>query len=278
MASDESNRSDEAFSPEPSPAAEPSWEQTRQQWIERFSGWVDTLGETEAGREQLRSLEPAELSSDAAAGEARRESGAPLAGLLEVVASLTALRHELKLQTKSSRVLIERVGADADRLVATADRIVQQLDAERLAASLIESLIDVDEAVGRFHEAIEALAVSWPAAPPPPPRSSWWSRRSLAAARDSLAETWEARHRRLAGLAQGVRLLASRLENHLSEHQIERIGQVGEPVDPHCMQVLEVVTDQPVAAGTVAQVLRPGYRRGERVLRSAQVAAQAAGE
>lgn len=73
-------------------------------------------------------------------------------------------------------------------------------------------------------------------------------------------------------LAKGVSLVASKLVTTLEHVGLERIDEVGAAFDPN---VHEAVQQQPAAEPggepTVAQVLRPGYRLGDRTLRAAMV-------
>jgi molecular chaperone GrpE len=78
--------------------------------------------------------------------------------------------------------------------------------------------------------------------------------------------------------AKGVALLAGRLEATLGRLGVERVGRVGEPFDPN---VHEAVASEPragVEPGQVAEVVRAGYRAGERLIRPAQVVVAAEGE
>lgn len=51
-----------------------------------------------------------------------------------------------------------------------------------------------------------------------------------------------------------------------------RFAAVGEEFDPEVHEALMHSTDPEATATTVSQVLQPGYRVGERVLRAARVA------
>jgi molecular chaperone GrpE len=54
----------------------------------------------------------------------------------------------------------------------------------------------------------------------------------------------------------------------------ERIDATGVPFDPNLHEAVQQIEAEPEAAGgepVVAQVLRPGYRAGDRVLRAAMV-------
>jgi len=69
--------------------------------------------------------------------------------------------------------------------------------------------------------------------------------------------------------------VADKLETILGRTGLERFGEVGEAFDPAVHEALMHVQAE-LAAGTdvttVVQVLQPGYRVGERVLRAARVA------
>jgi molecular chaperone GrpE len=69
--------------------------------------------------------------------------------------------------------------------------------------------------------------------------------------------------------------IADKLEAALGRHGLVRFGEVGEAFDPMVHEAL-MHTDAELAEGTtvttVVQVLQPGYRAGDRVLRAARVA------
>ncbi len=69
--------------------------------------------------------------------------------------------------------------------------------------------------------------------------------------------------------------IADKLDLVLGRHGLTRFGEVGEAFDPAVHEAL-MHTEAELAEGTsvttVVQVLQPGYRAGERVLRAARVA------
>jgi molecular chaperone GrpE len=69
--------------------------------------------------------------------------------------------------------------------------------------------------------------------------------------------------------------IAEKLETVLERHGLQRYGDTGEAFDPAVHEAL-MHTEAELAEGTttttVVQVLQPGYRSGERVLRAARVA------
>ncbi|MPV36414.1 nucleotide exchange factor GrpE [Georgenia subflava] len=67
--------------------------------------------------------------------------------------------------------------------------------------------------------------------------------------------------------------IAEKLESTLAQRfEVVRYGAVGEEFDPAVHEALMHTTDTEATATTVTQVLQPGYRAGERVLRAARVA------
>jgi molecular chaperone GrpE len=69
--------------------------------------------------------------------------------------------------------------------------------------------------------------------------------------------------------------IADKLEGTLSKFGVERFGQPGEAFDPMVHEAL-MHTEAELAAGTevttVVQVLQPGYKMADRVIRAARVA------
>lgn len=66
--------------------------------------------------------------------------------------------------------------------------------------------------------------------------------------------------------------IATKLEETLARFDIVRYGEAGEPFDPAQHEALMHQTSDDVDGPTVAQVLQPGYRVGERIIRAARVA------
>ncbi|BDA64054.1 nucleotide exchange factor GrpE [Actinomyces capricornis] len=65
---------------------------------------------------------------------------------------------------------------------------------------------------------------------------------------------------------------AGKLEALLSEKfALDRFGAEGEPFDPTIHEALMATESQEVSEPTIALVLQPGYRLGERVVRAARV-------
>jgi molecular chaperone GrpE len=86
--------------------------------------------------------------------------------------------------------------------------------------------------------------------------------RTLDAAEGSSDET----------LAKGVELVATKLVHALRGIGLERIDGIGVGFDPnHHEAVQQQPAEEPGSEPSVVQILRPGYRMGDRVLRAAMV-------
>ena len=73
-------------------------------------------------------------------------------------------------------------------------------------------------------------------------------------------------------LLDGVELTERELLKVLEKHGVKKFEPLGERFDPNLHQAMFELPDPSRPAGTVAQVVQPGYMIGERVLRPALVA------
>lgn len=224
-------------------------------------------------------------------GVALASDAEPAVGLYRVVEEFTALRHEVKLETKGSRALQEQVETLLPALRQAIDQfrsVGPKEDQAVLAAArpLAEALADLDEALDRgqveIEKARDRLAASV--------RSiesgldaifavkSWFGRRALR----GYHEQMQAHVRRQVGaeqadqfaaLLEGYGLIRSRLRRALDSGQVRRIESVGKPVDPAMMTVIEAVETPEQPPGHVVDEVRRGYTWRGRVLRFAEVRA-----
>jgi molecular chaperone GrpE len=75
------------------------------------------------------------------------------------------------------------------------------------------------------------------------------------------------------GLVRGVELARKRFLDALIAAGVERFGETGVPFDPNEAEAVRVDPVTSAAAdGTVTEVVQPGYRLADRVLRAARVA------
>jgi molecular chaperone GrpE len=73
-------------------------------------------------------------------------------------------------------------------------------------------------------------------------------------------------------LLDGVELTERELLKVLEKHGVKKFEPLGEKFDPNLHQAMLELPDPSRPAGSVAQVIQPGYMIGERVLRPALVA------
>jgi molecular chaperone GrpE len=71
---------------------------------------------------------------------------------------------------------------------------------------------------------------------------------------------------------EGIDLTERELLKVLEKHGVTKLEPEGQRFDPNMHQAMYEVPDPSVPSGTVVQVVQPGYRIGERVLRPALVA------
>ena len=246
--------------------------------LTRFRDWLG-----QAGAAATADAQPATSSVEPPAADA--------VGLWEVVCEFTALRQEVKLQTKSSRALEEQAGAAVQALHEALARLRQiEADqsraAEQAAAPLVEAMADLDEALQRGQTALESARLRlmdlWTIDLPrqlgavAAAQSGWrrWLCRGWHRAVGKLVQETADKQRQVVGsLADGYLLVRGRLERAMAREGLERIRCLGQPVDPHAMTVVEASEMPGQPAGMVLEELRPGYCWKGRVLRFAEVRA-----
>jgi molecular chaperone GrpE len=222
------------------------------------------------------------------------EAEGPEVGLYRLVEEFTALRHEVKLQTKSARVLQDQTEA----LLPALGQAIEQFRAvgpkeEQAVLSacrpLAEAMADLDEALDRGRagvekararfetaegEATEALSAELDALRA---RQPWHRRLWLGPYHDQvralLTRREEPRPGLLDAMLEGYGLIQSRLRRAMDAEQIRRVESRGRLVDPERMTVVEVVDAPGVPPGHVVDELRRGYTWRGRVLRFAEVRA-----
>ncbi len=72
-------------------------------------------------------------------------------------------------------------------------------------------------------------------------------------------------------LEGGFRRVAESLENQLAKLGLEQFGTAGERFDPNVHEALMHVVSNDVEEDTCVEILQPGYRLGDRILRVARV-------
>ena len=252
--------------------------------LDRFREWLeDARQESEAENEQGFASAPALPSSSP---PPPREFG-----IIDLIEEFTALRHELKLQTKSGRSLVDQTETVVAALKRASDHL-RAVDAKEsqvawsTGKALAEALADLDEALVRGEREIERARAHVADESPRILEESltklfrkrpWIKRQFLRSfyhdAIAAIRQDARTRHELFDSFLEGYRLIQKRLRRTLAFEQIVHIPCEGNPVDPAVMTVIEVVDGPRSAAGTVLKELRRGYTWRGRLIRFAEVQA-----
>ena len=75
------------------------------------------------------------------------------------------------------------------------------------------------------------------------------------------------------GFVEGLRLVLSNFERVLQDYGVEAIEETGIPfdVERHDAMLIQPAPDESTESNTVLQILEPGYKIGDRVIRHAKV-------
>ncbi|KTR51548.1 nucleotide exchange factor GrpE [Curtobacterium oceanosedimentum] len=74
-------------------------------------------------------------------------------------------------------------------------------------------------------------------------------------------------------LAEGpMQVIAQKIRGGFGKFKLEQIGEKGEPFDPNVHEAIVQLPTPGATGQTVADVVEPGYKLGERVIRAAKVA------
>jgi molecular chaperone GrpE len=252
--------------------------------LERFQQWLDEM------RAEARTLD--RISGVQSRGDGER----PEFGLIDLVREFTALRQELKLETKSTRGLQEQAEALLPPLRQAIEHFRSVAPREEQAVwnagkALAEGLGTLDEALERGRTQIEkarellvdeqARALT-AALDELLKNQSWFRRRRFRRYHEQVMEVVRKdaqgpRRQWFESLLEGYGLMQNRLRRVMEAEDIERIDCLGREVDPELMIVVEVVNETDVPPHTVIEEVRRGYLWRRRVVRHAEVKASREG-
>ncbi len=171
--------------------------------------------------------------------------------------------HLLREQTPEEAVLAEA----ADAVAGVAEEAAPS-DSERLAAERLEELQRAQAA----HYNLEQQYASYVKRSKAEAGAA--HERGVASVAEALIPVLDdiALARQHGDLTGPFASIAEKLESTLERLGIERYGAAGEAFDPNVHEALMHGHSADVTEPTVQQVLQPGYRAGERILRAARVA------
>jgi len=197
----------------------------------------------EAGREDL------------AEGEA-----GPSVDLSTLLSEMALLRNEVRLETRQSKsalgelkTLVDLLGKENERLRREAREAEEraQSQARQGERALLRGVLEVRD---RLEAALGSASAKAPA-------GGLWG--AFGSNRES---------GRLDGVARGIALTLSRLDDLLESRRVRPVACAGHPFDPALMKAVEAVNDPDAPEGTVARELRKGYLMDGELLRAAEVA------
>ncbi|HVA45281.1 MAG TPA: nucleotide exchange factor GrpE [Pirellulales bacterium] len=252
-----------------------------EQLLRRFGRWL---------REARIEAERADQNGAATAADG--QPAVADVGLFRLVEEFTALKHEVKLQTRSSRGLEEQSATLVDSLRQAIEALRSIGPKEEQAAwsagkALALALAELDDSLDRGRQQTEKAVLRLTSEPGEAvglaaeffAAQSWFARLLHRDYHRRLLESFEQADRPpqraalLEALLDGYRLIQKRLTQILADEGVMRIDTVGCTVDPERMVVVEVADDPGMPGGTVCDELRRGYTWKGRVLRYAEVRA-----
>jgi molecular chaperone GrpE len=175
--------------------------------------------------------------------------------LFSLLAELAALTSEVKLESRQVKSALEQFRDLFDSLQRanqqlSAELARQRQDAREIAENaerdLLLELVDLRD---RLRDG-RARAVGY--------KPNWLGHASGAGEFITL-------------MAQGLGMNLRRLDETLERREVYPIETLGRPFDPRIMTAIEVARDPTRPTGTVLVEVRVGYRRGESLLRLAEV-------
>jgi molecular chaperone GrpE (heat shock protein) len=219
-------------------------------------------------------------------------------GLLQLVESLTAMRHDHKLHAKSLRQLHEDVqdsltdmnhaARGLENARADARQAVEKAS-DDATESLLNAILDVNEAL---RQAITSNQRSMELSAHDTPSNDLlqdvqrmfqelpgWKRFFVRSIRDRLMARIQKANQSAnlcgdeTGTLEGLRLLQSRVRRALADRGVTPLACVGKRVDPRTMCVVDVVDDAQLPPETVVEEVRVGYVWQDKTIRIAEVRA-----
>jgi molecular chaperone GrpE len=206
----------------------------------------------------------------------------PQVGLQNIVAQMTALRHDVQLSIKANRSLVEQFSSKPEE---SSPEMRDAIDALiGIADALVLSLRQIEKARNALAESQSEPIASLPDRPAEPPRRGWFSSTPspwLAWA-ESVEAAWNAQHEQreserehrdqwLNSIADGYTLSLRRVDRLWDKFGVTALPTEGERFDPESMEAVELIDSDGVASGSVVSEVRRGYRWRGKLLRAAQV-------
>ncbi len=175
------------------------------------------------------------------------DSAAP--DLYSLLAQMTALTREVQLQGRAANRMSSEVAQLVQQVAESAGQLPAKTAAARrdAQAELLGDLLDVRERLARGLDDARNRLHSF---------NGLFSRGNRAV---------------VEAVVRGNELALERIDETLRRHGVYEVARAGESFDPSAMRAVETEARADVAAGTVIEVVRRGWRTAERILRYAEV-------
>lgn len=210
--------------------------ETREQLLAEFSDYLDTLVERASSVETAGQL--------------------PEVDLFALFTELTALKNEIRLQSRHFKSALEPLRETLSILESSNKTVSREL--EHVRATAVKAahnkqrplLLDVLD----LRDRMEA---------------------GLAAARDHqprrIRSLFSSEPAVMTAMVEGMEITLRRLDQMLARYDVVPVPAVGKRLDPHCMRAAAVESLPDRDNGVVLQEIRRGFTRGDEILREAEV-------
>jgi len=227
----------------------------REALVERFREYLERADDVRSPPAPGVTTGPidGDAAAHAVADTVQDDTGPRRVDLFDLLTELAGLRNEVRLESRQLKGALERFGDLFDALRADNAALTLQLeargDAERRAARDAERtmLLELVELRDRLAAGADAASAHRPGV---------------------LGRLGRRSGRMVESLAEGLGIALRRIDESLARRDVHRIPSLGEPMDPHTMRAVAIEHRPDAADGTVVGEARPGYRRGDDVLRT----------
>ncbi len=271
-----------------SPSGDALYADTRSDLVGRFEAWLDRVLADEPPPEGIdAAILDAIAASPAGGGDIALtpdDAEAPACDRAALWTAMTALSEEIRLQGRAFGRLdasltplagcgeiLSRIDARQETLATALDELAAGLresrdaGARRAAAEAeresLDVLFDLYARLQRGMAACRSAGVETHAATR---RRGWWRR---GREDDRVARLGAV----IESLREGYAMTLDRLRDALGRMDITPVDGAGATFDAHTMSVVDVVSNDAHAEGTVVEMYEPGFVRRDQVLRIARV-------
>jgi molecular chaperone GrpE len=232
---------------------------SREEILQRFEEWLDVAL---ADEEPPRGIDAEILA--AMTGESEGRTRPASTDAYSLLAAVTALTQEIKLQGRSFKELNDTVGSQAGRMAERERDLVRETE-RRCRKEILGVLIDLRDRLGRGLESVRASEREIPK----PVVPQGWRARLFSRRSEEVPDT--RLDSMLPALKRGYEMGLERLDQTLEEFNAREIPCDGQAFDPRRMNAIDRQESSAVPEGTVIEVYRSGYEWNGEVFRPAQV-------